>query len=458
MKRLSIAVSLLLFICCATAWPQASNSTVRGAVTDAQSAVIPGAKVVLVNTATNVSREMLTNSAGLYVFPNVTPGPYHVKVEFARMQPFEGALTLQTLQDATVDVVMQVATGVTTVVVQEVTSLVRVDSPALGQSLERQRIEELPVNGRGYTNLLVTVPGIQWSTHGHGIGGRMQGNGLRTGTNVLLVDGAQQNEVWEGWDVARQPSLDALEELRIEVNNSSAKFSRPTSVVMSTRAGTNSLHGAMFYTNRNSAYGVARRRQDNFEKPPFVNRNEYGLSLGGPIVIPKLYNGRNRTFFFWNWEATKFITNSTVRMSVPSAEMRAGDFRQLVDSQGRMEVLYDPFTTNSTTWARQPLAYRGVQNTIDPSRISPTAKYLFDHTQLPTNPSINPYLDANWIGPSRRPLDQDTRNIRIDHRFSDKDLIYARYSYNQHEEQLNSNHAVFLPIEGIHVLNGNSRW
>jgi len=199
-----------LFICCAAAWPQASNSTVRGAVTDAQSAVIPGAKVVLVNTATNVSREMLTNSAGLYVFPNVTPGSYHVKVEFARMQPFEGALTLQTLQDATVDVVMQVATGVTTVVVQEVTSLVRVDSPALGQSLERQRIEELPVNGRGYTNLLVTVPGIQWSTHGHGIGGRMQGNGLRTGTNVLLVDGAQQNEVWEGWDVARQPSLDAL--------------------------------------------------------------------------------------------------------------------------------------------------------------------------------------------------------------------------------------------------------
>ena len=131
----------------------------------------------------------------------------------------------------------------------------------------------------------------------------MQGNGLRTGTNVLLVDGAPQNEVWEGWDVARQPSLDALEELRVEVNNASAKFSRPTSVVMSTRAGTNQLHGAMFYTNRNSAYGVARRREDNFNKAPYVNRNEYGVSLGGPVIIPKLYNGRNRTFFFWNWEA-----------------------------------------------------------------------------------------------------------------------------------------------------------
>ena len=454
-KLAAVAIFVFLSI---PVFPQASNSTVRGGVVDSQSAVIAGAKVTLINTATNVARETVTNSAGLYVFPGATPGPYHVKVDFPGMRPFEGSLTLQVQQDATVDVVLQIATGVVTVDVQDVTSLVRVDSPSLGTSLERQRIESLPVNGRGYQNLLVTVPGIQWSSHGHGIGGRMQGNGLRTGTNVLLVDGAQQNEVWEGWDVARQPSLDALEELRIEVNNASAKFSRPTSVIMSTRAGTNALHGSTFYTNRNSAYGVARRRQDNFVKAPYVNRNEYGVSLGGPVIIPKLYNGRNRTFFFWNWEATKFITNSTLRMSVPSEQMRNGDFRQLVDSQGRMEVLYDPFTTNPTTFARQPLAYRGVQNTIDPARISPTAKYLFDHTRLPTNPEINPNLDANWIGQSRRPLDQDTRNIRIDHRFSDKNLIYARYSYNQHEEELGANHAVFLPIEGMRVLNGNSRW
>ena len=116
-------------------------------------------------------------------------------------------------------------------------------------------------------------------------------------SNTLIVDGAAQNEVWEGWDVARQPSLDAVEEIRVEVNNASAKFSRPTSVIMSTRSGTNKFHGALFYTNRNSAYGVARRREDTFTKAPYVNRNELSVSLGGPVIIPKLYDGHNRTFF-----------------------------------------------------------------------------------------------------------------------------------------------------------------
>jgi hypothetical protein len=302
------------------------------------------------------------------------------------------------------------------------------------------------------------VPGIQWQTHGHGIGGMVQGNGLRTNTNVLLVDGAPQNEVWEGWDVARQPSLDALEEIRVEVNNSSAKFSRPTSVIMSTRAGTNSLHGATFYTNRNSAYGVARQRQDTFTKAPYVNRNEYGVSLGGPVIIPKLYNGRNRTFFFWNWEQTRFITNRTIQLSVPTAEMRKGDFRGLIDLQGRLQRLYDPLTTDSTTWARQPLSFGGQANVIDPSRMSGVAKWLFENTLMPTNPEINPLIGSNWIGLSRRPLLQDTRNIRIDHRFSDKDLVYVRFSYNQHEEDLNANYAAFKPIDGMNVINGNTRW
>jgi hypothetical protein len=448
---------VLLLLAASSAWPQASNSTVRGTVTDQGQAIIPKAEVTLTNTATNVTRSTVTNEAGLYVFPGVTPGPYRISAEFAGMQKFEGNLTVQVQQDPVVDIILQVGGTSTTVQVQDVTPMVRMDSPSLGMSLERQRIEQLPVNGRGYQNLLVTVPGVQWSSHGHGIGGRVQGNGMRTGTNILLVDGAPQNEVWEGWDVARQPSLDALEELRVEVNNASAKFSRPTSVIMSTRAGTNALHGNLFYTNRNSAYGVARRREDFYNKAPYVNRNEYGISLGGPVIIPKLYNGRNRTFFFWNWEATKFLTYTTTRMSVPTQEMRNGDFRGLVDAQGRRYNLYDPFTTTSD-WQRQPLSYQGVPNTIDPARISPVAKFLFDHTRLPTHPNINPLVDANFIGVYRRPLDQDTRNIRVDHRFSDKDLIYARYSWNQHFEIYGSTAAPFTPINDFSTINQTTRW
>jgi hypothetical protein len=159
-----------------------------------QQAVIPSAKVLLTNTATGVARESVTNSAGLYVFPGVTPGPYRLKVELAGLQTFEGSLNVQVQQDATVDVIMQVASAATSVDVVDVTPMVNVNSPSLGSSLERQRIEQLPVNGRGYQNLLVTVPGVQWSSHGHGIGGMVRGNGLRSGSNTLVVDGARRTK------------------------------------------------------------------------------------------------------------------------------------------------------------------------------------------------------------------------------------------------------------------------
>ena len=124
---------------------------------------------------------------------------------------------------------------------------------------------------------------------------------------------------------------------------------------------------------------------------------------------------------------------------------------------GRFES-YDPFTTNPQTWARQQFAYRGVPNTIDPARISPVAKFLFGITKLPTLPDVNPLIDTNFVGVSQRPLHQDTRSIRIDHRFGDKDLVYGRYGHNQHDEELLSDNAPFLPINGVNVTNRNIRF
>jgi len=338
------------------------------------------------------------------------------------MQRFEGTLTVQVQQDADVNVAMQLAQTTTQVEVQDLTPMLKVDNPMLGQVLERQRIEQLPLNGRSYQGLLAAVPGIDAT-------GRIQAYGLRPGTHTLLFDGSSMNEVWEGWDVGRTPGLDAIEEFHVEVNNSSAKFTRPTTVVLSSKSGTNAFHGALFETNRNSGYGVARQRQDNYTKPPFLNRNEFGGSAGGPVIIPKLYNGHNKTFWFFAYEGTRSITNTTQRWAVPTEAMRNGDFRGLVDGQGRQFNLYDPLTTSTTTFQRQPLTYRGVPNMIDPARISPTAKYLFSITPLPTNPEINPLVDSNWIGPVPRKNRNNSSSVRIDHRFSDKDLVYGRFSY-----------------------------
>src|ERR1051325_8106958 len=284
----NVAISILVALSfLPAAWPQASSSTVRGAVRDQHQAVVPKASVTLTNTATNVARSTLTNESGVYVFPGVFPGPYRITAESPGMQKYEGNLTVQAQQDASIDVVLQVGQTATQVEVQDVTPLVTTSNPTLGHTLERQRSEQLRVNGRNYQSFLSTVPGIDTT-------GLVQAYGMRTNTSTTLFDGAPVNEVWEGWDFGRVPGLDSLQEIRVEANNSSAKLTRPTNIMLTSKSGTNQFHGALFETNRNSGYGVARRRQDTFTKAPFLNRNEYGVSLGGPIRIPGVYTGKNR--------------------------------------------------------------------------------------------------------------------------------------------------------------------
>src|SRR5438552_2012083 len=225
----------------APVWTQASTSTLGCIVHDATKAVIPNAAVTLTGVATNVERKTTTNSEGLFAFPGVTPGPYRITIEAAGMQRFEGTLTVQVQVDAQVDAMLKVGQATTSVEVQEITPLIQTESPTLSQFLERQRIEQLPVNGRGYQNLLVTVPALTWSNQGFGIGALVRGYGLPSGSTTLTFDGAAQNEVWEGWDVARTPDLDTIQEMQIETNNSSAKFTRPTTIVMSSKSGTNQV-------------------------------------------------------------------------------------------------------------------------------------------------------------------------------------------------------------------------
>jgi len=428
MKRTGIYLVLALLTLTA-AWPQASTSTVRGTVRDQGQAVIPKATITLTNTATNVARTTESNDAGAYVFPNTFPGPYKVSAEFAGMQKYEATFTVQSQQDAVIDVTLQVGATTTQVEVLDVTPLLNVSNSAQAHTVERKRIEELPINGRGYQAFFQTVPGID-ST------GIPQAYGMRTNTSSTIFDGAPINEVWEGWDFGRVPGLDSLQEIHVETNNSSAKFARPLTVLLTSKSGTNQFHGALFYTNRNSGYGVARRRQDLFTKPPYNNRNEYGFSGGGPIYIPKVYDGRNRTFFFASYEAVRSLSYATNSYRVPTEAMRNGDFTGLIDSAGRRITLYDPLTTTAT-WSRQPLTYQGVTNRIDPNRISKLAKFLFAMTPLPNLPNVNPLLDFNLITPVATPSTQDTTTLRIDHRFSDKDLIFGRVTRGRNDHHLN---------------------
>jgi len=234
-----------------------------------------------------------------------------------------------------------------------------------------------------------------------------------------------ENREWQSIP-ARPPGLDTIGELRSETNNSSAKLNRPGTFMVTTRSGTNQLHGAIFETARNSGIGVARARQDFFTKPPQLVRNEFGASVGAPIWIPKLYNGRNRTFFFFAYEGYQLRQGSTRNIAVPTEAMRQGDFSGLADGAGRRFTIYDPLSTGAgPTWTRMPFT----GNRIPSQRQSPLAKYLYSVTPMPTR-TDNPLVASNWFGPDFNKTEQHTETLRIDHKVNDGNHLFFRYSHS----------------------------
>lgn len=408
------------------AWSQASLSTVRGTLRDQTGAVIAGATVSLTNTATSVASETTSNEVGSYVFPAVLPGAYRLTVVASGMKKFEASLTVQVQQVAVVDPTLTLGEVTETIDVKDVTPLVTTDNGTIGHVLERQRISQLPINGRSILNLLPTIPGLEAANDFGSDGTRAFG--IRQGSHEFVLDGAALTERMWGGIQRRPPGLDTIEEFKVETNNSSAKFTRPVTVVMSTRSGTNELHGSAFETHRNNSIGKARRREDFYTKPPQLIRNEFGASAGGPVFIPSLYNGRNKSFWFFAYEGLRNTAPVTRGFQVPTVAMRNGDFRGLVDGQGRQIRIYDPMTTDPNTWQRQQFSYNGQLNVIDPVRISPLAKQLFAITPLPTLQDVNPLVENNWFGPVPNTTRQWTVTTRIDHRFSDRDQVYVRYT------------------------------
>jgi Carboxypeptidase regulatory-like domain len=436
----------LMALLAVPAWPQAGNGSVRGTIRDQSNAVIPGAAVKLTNTATNLTSETTANEAGFYVFPVVVPGPYELTVEAPGLGKFQANITVQTQQSATLDAQLKVATEATTITVQEGTPLVTVDSTSLGNVLERRRIEQLPINGRNIANLLILIPGMEDSTRAYGV---------RRGAHEFFFDGAALTDALDGaGTVTRPPGLDTVEEFKVENNSSSAKFARMTSVIVTSRSGTNSFHGSAFETHRNNAVGKARTRTDPGGKLPPLIRNEYGVSAGGPVILPKLYDGRKRTFWFAAFEGTRFRRKASRLFSVPTDAMRNGDFSDLRDAQGRLITLYDPNSTDPQTFARQPFNFGGKLNAIDPSRMSPLAKYMFSVIPQANQPNVNPLVAPNYLGFNSFLTNDATTTVRIDHEITQADRIYGRVTRGT---SYRDDHNTNVPPMLDHVANYTQR-
>ena len=400
------------------------SGVIQGTVTDPTGAVIAATKVTVENIATAQKRTTTTNQVGFYLFPALLPGDYTLSAEAGGMQTWQGKLTLPVGQTAVVDIAMSLGSTLSQVTVAgDVTPLLTLNSATLANTLERTRIEELPLNGRFLQNLVAsTIPGVEGNANAPKV------NGLSRGATEFLQDGVNLANRDEDTHIgSRPPGVDTVQEFRVESSNSSAKMSRPVEIIISTRSGTNQFHGSLFETARNNGLGVARRREEYWSKAPHLVRNEFGASGGGPVRIPHVYNGTNRTFFFFAFEGYRNAQASSFSTNLPTAAMRQGDWSKLTDTAGRPVTLYDPWTTDSVTWQRQPF----LGNVIPLMREGPAAKYLYSVTPLPTMPDMNPIIQNNYTGFAAFTQREHTETLRVDHRLSEHDQIFVRYTFGK---------------------------
>jgi len=407
-------------LCAIAASSQSSNGSLRGTVQDQTGALVPGAAVTITELETDIRTKTVSNEAGLYVFPVLTPGKYRVIAEHPGMSVFDAMAVVQAQSSTSIDIVLSPSGTRSVVTVQDVTPMVITETASQTHTLENARIDQLPLNGRSIWNLLQTVPGMT-----NGTDGNLHVYGLRQGTHDVLLDGAALTEYLDGGGaVARMPSLDSIQEFTVDNNASSAKFTRPGTVIYLTKNGTNQLHGSLFETNRNSAYGVARSRNNLTNTAPPLNRNEYGGSVGGPIWVPKVYNGKNRSFFFFAYEGYKLRRSAYNLYRVPTDAMRDGDFGGLVDATNTFNPIYDPWSTqgSANNWQRTPF----IGNRIPSAQESPLAKYLYGVVPEPNIPNANPLVTPNYSGAAPTSTDQFTWSLRLDHHFSTKDQLWVR--------------------------------
>jgi hypothetical protein len=430
----------LLFTSVCFAQSSAGGGTIQGTVKDTTGASIPQARLTITHTETGEVIRSSANTAGFFSTPPLKIGKYRVRVEAAGMKAWESELTLETGHIENIEPALTIGQVTETVEVTDVIPLVTTTEPTNAHTLDAKRIEELPINGRNLNTLIEqTTPGVEQVID---VNGGVRSGGLMVYGTGFVQDGAPSNNREFGGSMNQQ-GLDSIGEVRVETSTSSARYNTPTSVIVSTKSGTNKIHGSLYETARNNAFGVARARQDvNLSGAPYQTpkliRNEFGGTIGGPVIFPslgingrRLYDGRNRTFFFVSREGTELRQGFTKSFTVPTVAMREGVFTGVTDTSFRAITIFDPRTSRIEQIGNRHITLRDpfVNNVIPRSLQSPLSKAVWGFTPLPTD-STDPIFTANLrvaVPTNGLPnLSDNPLTIKIDHRVGDKDNFFIK--------------------------------
>ncbi len=427
--RLCLFVCLFLFL-----GPSAYGQTageIAGIVTDPSGATIPGATVTATNTATNARRMTTTNEAGIYTFPALVPGMYEVKVEMEGFRSFiRRDIRLEVQQVARINVTLEVGEVTQSIEVTGGAPLLDTDNATTGTVIEQRRIVDLPLNGRNFLQLVSLSPNVTFGFNTPGQAAGRQGgdrvnqnisiSGMRGTWNHYTLDGLENTDVNFNLYILL-PSVDALQEFKVQSGVYPAEFGRAASQVnVSTKPGTNEFHGAAYEFLRNDKLDA---RQYDFigtrpAKAPF-KWNQYGFVLGGPVLIPKLFNGKNRLFFMSNFEGFRDRKTTYGTYTTPTVAMRSGDFSY------KATPLYDPYSRKIVDGKLTAAPFPG--NQIPKSRFDPVSLKLLEFWP---EPNLNtPILRDNFQQAQPRKIDKDQFTIRMDWNESSNSQWFGRYSW-----------------------------
>jgi hypothetical protein len=433
--------SIALLLCVAQmGFAQVNKSNLVGVARDSSGAAVPGVTVKITNTATGAIREEVTDGSGFYRANLLDVGTYNLeagKTGFKKVA--QQGIRLAVGETTTIDLLLEIGALSETVTVSAQGELLRTETGSNGATLDTQSVAKLPTIGRNPYVFVALTAGIQytgdptyvnpWDASGPSA---FTANGFGSGTSQFLLDGVPNMRM----DVVSfSPSPDAVEEMRAQTNAYDAEYGHSAAafINVTTRGGTNNLHGSVYDYLRNEALNANDffSNRSGLKKSKF-HQDTYGGAIGGPLTLPKVYRGRDRTFFFFDYEGTQLRQGGNTASIVPTVLQRSGDFSQTFNAKGQLITIYDPASTvpgSNGKYTRT--AFPG--NVIPKSQLDPVAQNLLKYYALP-NLTPAPGTLQNFVGDGV-PSGVTTRSwnsfvTRVDHRISAAQSLFFRFGWN----------------------------
>ena len=405
------ATAAMLVLSVAPALAQTDTGTITGLVADASGAAVAGASVQAVNQGNGLEYGTQSSATGNYVITALPIGTYDLTATSEGFQTlFRANLTISAGTRARVDIELQVGSVTETVEVTAELPLLESETSSLGQAIENTTITQMPLNGRNYQELAVLTAGVLPSRRQNFVEDAFSVNGAGFDQNVFTLDGADNNNYFSGVVVASnqavKPSIDAIQEFKMETHNYGAEFGRGGGAIVqvTTKSGTNDYHGTAFEFLRNDKLDANDFFNSGRPQPPF-RQNQFGATFGGPLV-------KDRMFFFGSYEGTRIREKLTRLSIIPTPEQVRGDFSGIA-------AIHDP-ASQSADGAR----IRFADDRLPASRIDPVSKQMVELYPAPNRAGRQNYL----FNPSRN-RDDDKVDGRFDWRVATNHTVFARFSH-----------------------------